>query len=76
MTDISLDLASPPDREKMVVQLMAGNEQVAEVNQESESLQIEIYGRQDGNPWVLDFDDLMLAFRDARAKLIGPQPAG
>ena len=76
MTVISLDLASPSDREKLVVQLMAGNEQVAEVNQESESLQIEIYGRQDGKPWVLDFDDLMLAFRDARARLIGTQPAG
>ena len=76
MTVISLDLASPSDREKLVVQLMAGNEQVAEVNQESESLQIEIYGRQDGKPWVLDFDDLMLAFRDARAILIGTQPAG
>lgn len=76
MTDISLDLASPPDREKVVVQLMVDNEQVAEVSQETESLQIEIYGRQDGKPWVLDFDDLMLAFRKARAKLVGPPLAG
>ena len=69
MTKIYLNLASPPDRELAVVQLMVESEQVAEVNQESESLQIEIYGRRDGLPWTIDLDDLLHALDNAKTKL-------
>ena len=70
MNDILLDIASPPDREKVVIQMMVGSEQIAEVNQESESLQIEIYGRRDGHPWVLDYESLVLALQKAKTRLI------
>lgn len=71
MTQITLNLASPPDRERTVVQLMIGHEQFAEVNQESNSLQVEIYGRCDKMPWIVALDDLLLAFEDAKTKLVG-----
>ena len=70
MPNISLELASPPDREKLVVNLMIDHEQVAEINQETETLQVEIYGRRDGQPWILDFDDLTNALKNAKSRLI------
>ena len=76
MTHIALDLASPPDREKAVIQLMVGNEQVAEVSQESDTLVVEIYGRRDGQPWVIGFDELAIALTNAKDRLIGTSAAG
>ena len=76
MPHIALDLATPPDRKKTVIQLMVGNEQIAEVNQESDTLKVEIYGRRDGQPWVLDFDDLAVALEHAKDRLTGTSTAG
>ena len=70
MQNITLDLASPPDREQLVVQVMIGDEQFAEINQETDSLQIEIYGRRDGQPWTIDFDRLMVELANAKNRLI------
>lgn len=70
MDSITLDLASPPDRERLVVQLMIGEEQFAEVNQEIDSLQVEVYGRRDGQPWIVDFEQLMSALTNARGRLV------
>jgi hypothetical protein len=71
MARITIDLASPPDREKVVIQLICGGEQIAEVNQESGALQVEIYGRRDGDPWILDFDELTVALEHAKRRLVG-----
>ncbi len=70
MPHIALDVVSPPDREKAVVQLMIGNEQIAEVNHESDTLVVEIYGRRDGQPWVIDFNELTFALESAKKRLI------
>jgi hypothetical protein len=76
MAKIALDLATPPDREKAVIQLMFGGEQIAEVNQESDALQVEIYARRDGHPWILDFDELTVALENARIRLAGSPTPG
>lgn len=76
MTHLILDLATPPDREKPVIQLMVGNEQIAEINQESKCLIIEVYGRRDGKPWVVDFDEFAAAIAEAKDRLIGSSAAG
>lgn len=70
MSQIRLDLASPPDREKLVVQLMIGTEQFAELNNEADSPKLEFYAKSDGQPWIVDLSDLMVALGDARKKLI------
>ena len=74
VTQIILDFASPPDREKAVIQLMIGNEQIAEVNHESESVVVEIYGKRDGQPWVVDLNELSAALAQAKERLIGTRP--
>ena len=71
MTNITVDLASPADREKLVAQLMVGNEQLAELNQEGESLQLEFYARRDGQPWVVEYSDFINALLQAKEKLVG-----
>ncbi len=72
MTDgIQTELTSPPDREKLVVQLMSGCEQFAELNQERDLLEVEIYPRRDGQPWVFIYSDLIEALERAKEKLTG-----
>jgi len=50
---------------------MVGNEQWAEVNQEGDSLQLEVYQRQNGRAWVLGFDDAIDSLAFARRRLTG-----
>jgi hypothetical protein len=69
MTEFKIDIASPPDREKLVAQIMVGNEQCAEINQDGEELFIELYGRQDGKPWAFSYSSFMSTLESAKAKL-------
>jgi hypothetical protein len=71
MTNIKVELASPPDREQLVVQLMISNEQIAEINQESESLQLELYGRRDGRPWIIQYSEFIRALSEGKEMLVG-----
>jgi hypothetical protein len=70
MSDLRIDIASPPDREKLVAQIVIGNEQCAEINQENDGLSIEIYPRQDGQPWVLDYGAFLTTLESAKQRLI------
>jgi hypothetical protein len=71
MTNIKVELASPPDREKLVVQVMVGNEQIVELNQEGKSLELEVYGRRDGKPWIIEYSHFIRALLVAKEKLVG-----
>jgi hypothetical protein len=71
MKGIRVEIASPPDRERLVAQIMVDNEQWAEVNQESGKLELEVDQRQDGQPWVVNFDDATYALAEARRRLTG-----
>jgi hypothetical protein len=63
-------LASPPDREFLVAELWAGDEQWAEVNREAGAIRVEIYGRRDGQPWLLDVDEALSALGRARSAVL------
>jgi hypothetical protein len=70
MTDpIRISLASPPDREHLVAEIIISNEQWAEINQDGERPVLEIYPRRDGRPWSIDFDTAVAALMEAREKL-------
>lgn len=60
-------ITSPPDREKLVVELWFQDELIAEVNQEKEMLEVEIYPNS-VNVYVLD--DLLTALNEAKKKLL------
>ena len=68
---ISVNLASPPDREKLVAEIMCDGEQWAEVHQEKTELTLEVYPRQDGQPWMLSFEDMVAALQLAKSRLAG-----
>jgi hypothetical protein len=66
-----VEIASPPDREKLVAQIMVDQEQWAEINQERVELEVEFYPRQDGKPWVVPFDAALQALEEGRRRLSG-----
>ena len=42
---------------------------MAEINQESDQLMVELYPRQDGKPWVLRYSDLVDSLAKAKERL-------
>jgi hypothetical protein len=71
-------IASPPDREKLVAMISFKVDELAEfdsvqwaeINQESDVLQIEFYPRPDGKPWRIDAQTAIDALIEARHRLI------
>jgi hypothetical protein len=70
-TKMTVDICSPPDREKLVAQISFDREEWAEVHQETGSLTLELYPRQDGKPWQFSFDEALTALRHAQKRLTG-----
>jgi len=66
---ISTCIASPPDREKVVYEIVINNEQFAEVNQETEKRSVEIYPKKDGAPWILELEELIDLLQKAKKNL-------
>jgi hypothetical protein len=64
-------ISSPPDREKLVAEILFGDVQWAELNQEHDSLQVEFYPRPDGEPWRIDYKDALKALDEAKRRLVG-----
>jgi hypothetical protein len=67
--DLRIEVTSPPDRDFVVVSLMVGSDEFAEVNQETESLKVEVYPRRDGEPWRLDYEELSRVLGLAKERL-------
>ena len=65
-----ISIASPPDRDFLVAEIMKGNVQVAEVNIESGKLEVEIYNHPNGKPWQLDFEEFLASLNEAQVRLI------
>lgn len=62
-------ISSPPDRNKLVVEIFFENVQWAEINQERETFEIEFYPRPDDKPWKIDYSEAINALNDAKMKL-------
>jgi hypothetical protein len=77
MTDkrFTVYISSPPDREKLVAEILFGDreyqEQWAELNQEDGTLRIEFYPKLDGQFWEFSFDEVMEALNGAKKRLAG-----
>lgn len=65
-----VDIVSPPDREKLAAQILVEREQVAELNQESDELRLEIYPKRSGEPWLLPYDEFVRALELAKRRLL------
>ena len=69
-----MDIASPPDREKLVAELFFGSEQWAEIHQEYGHLTLQLFPRRDGQSWEFSFDEAVSMLQRASRRLIGDEP--
>jgi hypothetical protein len=67
--ELTITIASLPDRENLVAELWFGDVQWGEINQEGESLTLEIYPHRSGKPWVFDLDDVIQQVEQAKSRL-------
>ena len=65
-----ITLASPPDRDQLVAEVFVGLEQIAELNAQSGKMTVEIYPRQNGSPWALNYSQFLQALTEAQEKLV------
>ncbi|HOU57352.1 MAG TPA: hypothetical protein PL180_17335 [Spirochaetota bacterium] len=68
MKNITIEVTSVPDREKLVAEIWLNNRLVAEINQESEELALELYVEKD--KLSIPLNDFIEALNHAKEKLV------
>ena len=61
-------IASSPDRKKLVAEIWWDSIHIAEVNQENEKLEIELYA---GQNFKFSYEEFLRVLEDAKSKLHG-----
>lgn len=69
--ELRLVVASPPDREGVVVELWHADEMCAEVSNEKGELVLEVYPRAAGGSWQFDYECFQSAVTRAKSTLLG-----
>lgn len=64
-----ISLASPPDRENLVAEILYNHIQVAEINTESDKLCIQIYKNPKNEWWEFDYEEFLQALEYAKLRL-------
>lgn len=72
MKKLTIEITSPPDREDLVAEIWRKDQMIAEVNQESENLELEVYCSE--NAIQLDFESFLTALLEAKEKLKAESP--
>jgi hypothetical protein len=67
--EITINVASVPDRDNVVVELWCGDLQLGELSCEAAGLRIEIYPDPSGKPWRFAFEELEKALEQAKSRL-------
>lgn len=67
--ELTITIASLPDRENLVAELWFGNMQWGEINQEGGSLTLEVYPQQSGKPWVFELNEVIKQVEQAKSRL-------
>ena len=71
MSELDVEVSSPPDRKHLVADIVYNGVQVAEINQEKGDLQIEVYPTRTGEPWKFEYAAFLDAIRRAEQRLHG-----
>jgi hypothetical protein len=69
MKKLTTEIASPPDRENLVAEIWQGDQMIAEINQESDHLELEIFTNKED--LKLNYDDFIEILKKAKEMLIG-----
>lgn len=67
--ELTITIASLPDRENLVAELWFGDTQWGEINQEGGSLTLEIYPHHSGKPWAFELNDVIKQVEQAKSRL-------
>ncbi len=67
---MTINIASPPDRENIVVEFIFDDEQWAELNQENGVLTLEIYPRRNGETWRFNLLEVQNLLEKGRKILV------
>lgn len=70
----SYQIASPYDREELVAELLYDDEQWGEISKEQGEVVLELYPRQDGEPWRFPPEDVERLINLARRDLLEGRP--
>jgi len=71
MNQFKIEIASVPDRDKLVAEIWYGTELIAEINHEHNNLEIELY--LDGKI-TFDYQEFINTLKAAKNKLLNPSP--
>lgn len=66
MNKLNIEISSVPDRNKLVAEIWYGNDLIAEINQESDCLEIELYPLQ---KVTLDYQEFLSILETAKNRL-------
>ncbi len=67
MKKLTIEITSPPDRDELVAEIWDNDQMIAELNQESENLELEVYCSE--NSIQLDYESFLSALIEAKEKL-------
>ncbi|MGB3464930.1 MAG: hypothetical protein WBA74_06665 [Cyclobacteriaceae bacterium] len=67
MKKLTIEITSPPDRDELVAEIWDNDQMIAELNQESENLKLEVYCSE--NSIQLDYESFLSALIEAKEKL-------
>ncbi len=68
--EFEINIASYPDFEEVVAEIMVGNEQFAMISQDEGQIRIEFYPKQDGSFWNFKFEEIVEIILQAKKDLI------
>lgn len=70
MKTLTIEIVSPPDKENLVAEIWQDDQMIAEINQEEETLELEIFINKTGKI-KLDFNDFIDTLKKAKKILSG-----
>lgn len=69
MNDFEILITSPPDRENLVAEIWLEDQMIAEINQENENLELELFTDEKGK-LKLNYDGFLETLKKAKEKLV------
>lgn len=68
--DFQITIASLPDREHLVAEVLYKGVQWAEISQETEEIVVQLYPHPRQHYWEFPYDDAVAALQQAKQKLV------
>ena len=67
--ELTVEIASVPDREDVVAEVWAGTQQFAEIRRDGDSFVVQVFAPPDNSVWEFSFEQLLNSLKHARERL-------